>query len=125
MPKEVEQSLNFSNPPAKYEKKSHNDAIYIVSLTDIYGWFHTDRNGGSFGFSEPGEKLVDFYSRLNELYPNANHIHFTLNRGLEEWLADRRIEILESQTKGVTIHKLSTVSTLARRGLLNNKRGGR
>lgn len=125
MPKEVEQSLNFSNQPAKYEKKSHNDAIYIISLTDTYGWFHPDHNGGSFGFSEPGEKLVDFYPRLKELYPNAHHIHFTLNRGLEEWLADRRLEILESQSKGVTIHKLSTVSTLAQRGLLNNKRGGR
>lgn len=122
MPKEVEQSLNVSNPT---EKKSPKDAIYIVSLADTYGWFHPDRNGGSFGFSEPGEKLVDFYPRLKKLYPNAHHIHFTLNPGLEEWLADRRLEILESQSKGVTIHKLSTVSTLARRGLLNNKRGGR
>ena len=122
MPKEVEQSLNVFNPT---EKKSHKDAIYIVSLADTYGWFHPDHNGGSFGFSEPGEKLVDFYPRLKKLYPNAHHIHFTLNPGLEEWLADRRLEILESQSKGVTIHKLSTVSTLARRGLLNNKRGGR
>ena len=122
MPKEVKQSLNVSNST---EKKSFKDAIYIVSLGNTYGWFHPGRNGGSFGFSEPGEKLIDFYPRLKELYPNVHHIHFTSNRGLEEWLADRRVEILESQSKGAMIHKISTVSTLARRGLINNKRGGR
>lgn len=129
MTKEVEQRLDFSDYPAseqfKDEQRLYKDAVFIVALADTWGWFHSDNNGGSFGFSEPGEKLIDFYPRLRKLYPDAHHIHFTLNKGLEEWLADRLLEIRESQTKGTTIHKLSTVTTLAQRGIMDNKRGGR
>lgn len=125
MPNEVEQKIDSSESPATAEKKSHKDFILIADLGGTFGWFHPDHNGGSFGFSEPEEKLIDFYSRLKKIYPNSQNIHFTLNPGLEEWLSERRAEILESQTKGTTIHKLSTVSTLARRGLMNNTKGGR
>lgn len=104
-------------------QRMYKDAVYVVALGDVWGWFHSDSSGGSFGFSEPEEKLVEFYPRLRSLYPNAHHIHFTLNPGLEEWLADRRVEILESKIKGTTIHKMSTTTTLASKGLLT--RGGR
>lgn len=106
-------------------QRIYRDAVYVVALDEVWGWFHPDQSGGSFGFSEPEEKLVEFYPRLRKLYPDAHHIHFTLNPGLEEWLADRLLEVRESQIKGVTIHKLSTVTTLAQRGMLDNKRGGR
>lgn len=104
-------------------QRMYKDAVYVVQLKNVWGWFHPDQSGGSFGFSEPDEKLVEFYPRLRNLYPDAHHIHFTLNKGLEDWLTDRRIEILESKINGITIHRMSTRSTLAGSGLLT--RGGR
>lgn len=104
-------------------RKIYKDAVYVVQLKDVWGWFHPNQTGGSFGFSEPGEKLIEFYPRLRKLYPNAHHIHFTLNEGLEEWLTDRRAELLDCKINGTTIHKMSTTTTLASKGLLT--RGGR
>lgn len=106
------------------EQRIYKDAVYVVALGPCWGWFHPESKGGSFGFSEPDEKLVEFYPRLRNMYPNAHHIHFTLNPGLEEWLADRLVEVQESQVKGVTIHRLSSTTTLANKGLLTHK-GGR
>ena len=104
-------------------QRMYKDAVYVVQLKNIWGWFHPDQSGGSFGFSEPGERLVEFYPRLKKLYPDAQHIHCTLNKGLEEWLADRRAEVLESKVTGTTIHRMSTTTSLAGKGLLT--RGGR
>ena len=128
MEKDPQLRIPFSDYPVdeqmRDEQRIYKDAVYVVALGPCWGWFHPDKSGGSFGFSDPSEKLVDFYPRLRKLYPNTHHIHFTLNPGLEGWLADRLVEVRESQIKGVTIHKISTTTTLASKGL-GNRKGGR